>query len=198
MRHSANDLSHSNWRAISDMGLGKHMCSYFSLHPFAHHHHLQCSFQSVCLSWAMSIQVKGHVTYLSVCQTGSSPPAALICNLTNTLCKCFSVIWMTVVFWELGLVHFLNAYRCNLSICMLSQNAEWVQIAVMKLFHYGDEQCWINRNNKAECFIEPSVEVLWQRVLLCLQLWWLAGGQRWLLAKWNNSNFQLLVIYKQS
>lgn len=139
-----------------------------------------------------------HVTYLSVCQTGSSTPAALICNLTNTLCKCFSVIWMTVVFWELGLVHFLNAYRCNLSICMLSQNAEWVQIAVMKLFHYGDEQCWINKNNKAECFIEPSVEVLWHRVLLCLQLWWLAGGQRWLLAKWNNSNLQLLVIYKQS
>lgn len=105
--------------------------------------------------------------------------------------------WL-LCFWRAGLVHFLNAYQCNLSICMLSQNAEWVQIAVMKLFHYGDEQCWINRNNKAECFIEPSVEVLWQGVLLCLQHWWLAGGQRWLLAKWNNSHLQLPLIYKQS
>ena len=62
---------------------------------------------------------------------------------------------------------------------MLSQNAEWVQIAIMKLFHYRDEQCWINRNREAECFIEPSVEVLWQRALLCLQLQWLLGGPRW-------------------
>lgn len=86
---------------------------------------------------------------------------------------------------------FLNAYWCNLSICMLFQNAEWVQIAVMKLFHYGDEQCWINRNNEAECFIEPSVKVFWHQVLLCLQLCWLAWGGRWLLEKWNSSNTKL-------
>lgn len=86
---------------------------------------------------------------------------------------------------------FLNAYWCNLSICMLFQNAEWVQIAVMKLFHYGDEQCWINRNNVAECFIEPSVKVFWHQVLLCLQLWWLAQGWRWLQEKWNSSNPKL-------
>lgn len=116
----------------------------------------------------------------------------------TVLCKHISIIWLIVALRKRRLAHFLNAYQCNLSICMLSQNAEWVQIAVMKLFHYRDEQCWINRNNKAECFIEPSVEVLWQRVLLCLQLWWLVGGQRWLLAKWNNSNLQLPVIYKQS
>lgn len=96
-------------------------------------------------------------------------------------------------FWGVGL-----AYWCNLSICMVSQNAEWVQIAVMKLFHYGDEQCWTNRNNKAECFIEPSVEVLWQEVLLCLQHWWLPGGQRWVLAKWNNSHLQLPLICKHN
>lgn len=48
-----------------------------------------------------------------------------------------------------------------------SQNAERVQIAVMKLFHYGDEQCWINRNNKVECCMEPSVEEeLWQHASL--------------------------------
>lgn len=97
----------------------------------------------------------------------------------------------------MGQVHFLNAYHCSLSICTLSQNAEWVQIAVMKLFHYGDEQCWINRNNKAECSIEPSVEVLWQRVQLCLQHWWLARWQRWLLAKWNNSYLQLSMMEQQ-
>lgn len=27
----------------------------------------------------------------------------------------------------------------------------------MKPFHYGDEQCWINRNNGAQCFMEPAV-----------------------------------------
>lgn len=131
---------------------------------------------------------------------GWSTPVALICNLTNTL-RLISQCHLNdccVFFWVVGLAHFLDAYRCNLSICILSRNAEWVQIAVMKLFHYGDEQCWINRNNKAECFIEPSVEVLWQRVLLCLQLWWLAGGHRWLLAKWNNSHLRLPVIHKQN
>lgn len=84
--------------------------------------------------------------------------------------------------------HFLNAYQRNLGICALSQNAEWVQIAIMKLFHYRDEQCWINRNSEAECFIEPSVKVLWQRVLLCLQLQWLWGGQRWLLLSATTSS----------
>lgn len=81
---------------------------------------------------------------------------------------------------------FFNAYWCNLNICMLLQNAEWVQIGVMKPFHYGDEQCWINRNNGAQRFIEPAVEVSWHQVLLCLQHRWPA--RRWLLQKRDNSN----------
>lgn len=106
---------------------------------------------SLCISntCCLNVQFAKHVSWSSSC------------HLSDSVFSFF--------FWRVGLVHFLNAYRCNLSICRHSQNAEWVQIAVMKLFHYGDEQCWINRNNKAECFIEPSVEVLWQRVLLCLQ-----------------------------
>lgn len=88
-------------------------------------------------------------------------------------------IWMKVFVKEQD--HFLNAYQHNSCICMLSQNAEWVQIAIMKRFHYRDEQCWINRNSEAECFIEPSVKLLWQRVPLCLQLQWLLGGQTRLL-----------------
>lgn len=157
-----------------------------------------CFSADICTSSTSSVSEhtseRTHVTWLCVRQKVN----ALKCNLTNILCKCISVIWLIVALRKRRLVHFLNAYQCNLSICMLSQNAEWVQIAVMKLFHYRDEQCWINRNNKAECFIEPSVEVLWQRMLLCLQLWWLAGGQTWLLTKSNNSNLQLPVIYKQS
>lgn len=159
-----------------------------AIFPCGHHHLLQC----FCLSCAMTC------VYIWVCVRAYFPrwfPKYLI-RQTHFIHFSLSSDWL--VFWGVGLVHFLNAYWCNLSICMLSQNAEWVQIAVMKLFHYGDEQCWINRNNKAECFIEPSVEVLWQGVLLCLQLWWLAGGQRWLLAKWNNSHLQLSVIYKHN
>lgn len=83
---------------------------------------------------------------------------------------------------------FFTAYWCNLNICMLLQNAEWVQIGVMKPFHYGDEQCWINRNNGAQCFIEPAVEVFWHQVLLCLQHCWPARARRWLLQKRDNSN----------
>lgn len=88
-------------------------------------------------------------------------------------------IWMKVLVPDQD--RFLNAYQRNSCICMLSQNAEWVQIAIMKRFHYRDEQCWINRNSEAECFIEPSVKLLWQRVPLCLQLRWLLGGQTRLL-----------------
>lgn len=86
---------------------------------------------------------------------------------------------------------FLNAYWCNLNICMLLQNAEWVQIGVMKLFHYGDEQCWINRNNRAHGFMEPAV-AFWHQVLLCLQLCWTARAWKWLLQKrgYRNSKHQ--------
>lgn len=105
--------------------------------------------------------------------------------MTKTLCKsnqndcCFLEGWDRLIF--------LNAYWCNLNICMLLQNAEWVQIGVMKLFHYGDEQCWINRNNGAQCFMEPAV-AFWHQVLLCLQLCWTAWAWRWLLQKRDNRN----------
>lgn len=92
-----------------------------------------------------------------------------------------------------GQVHFLNTYCCNLSICMFSQNAERVQIAVMKLFHYGDEHCWINRNNKGEYFIEPSVEVLWWKERLFLQHWGLAEGQKCL-----PDLMKISIIFKQN
>lgn len=121
-----------------------------------------CRAKSVQANWYW------YFAWLRMCVVSQDQvPECVICQTCFTK---FSVPseWQWF-FWQVGRVHFLNAYRCNLSICTLSQNAEWGQIAVMKLFHYGAEQCWINRNNKAECFIEPSVEVLWQRALLCLQ-----------------------------
>lgn len=105
--------------------------------------------------------------------------------MTKTLCKshqndcCFVEGWDWLIF--------LNAYWCNLNICMLLRNAEWVQIGVMKPFHYGDEQCWINRNSRAQCFMEPAV-ALWHRVLLCLQLCRTAQAWRWLLQTRENKN----------
>lgn len=119
----------------------------------------------------------------SVCKCSSDKPAALISNMTKTLCKshqndcCFLEGWVWLIF--------LNAYWCNLNICMLLQNAERVQIGVMKPFHYGDEQCWINRNNGARCFTEPAV-AFWHRALLCLQLCWTARARGWLLQRRDN------------
>lgn len=97
------------------------------------------------LSINSTLEMKGHT-----CECGAGPPVLLWTGQHHN--GCFSG----------GTRSPSQCFQCNLSICALSQNAEWVQIAIMKLFHYRDEQCWINRNNKAECIIEPSVKVLWQ------------------------------------
>lgn len=157
---------------------------------------LKCILCAFCLCWTIKYTHTHTRRYTCV-------PRASVCALVGTnrnICK--YVIWQTHYMTFSALSEWLLCFQMwgKFIFSMLStaawasvhspQNAEWVQIAVMKLFHYGDEQCWINKNNKAECFIEPSVQVLWQGVQLCLQRWWLARGQRWLLAKWNNSYLQ--------